>query len=165
MIKHVLAIRSRLSIIRSYNDKSFQVSWSWSNIVSKGAQYILDLFHNHSPYNTKYSSDRSIHEKHFHLQTKPFDLLLLIYLEPFSIPQTKTIFRTCGIIRRDQVTIIPLNIVGWYHGMDPWYSLTLIFHPIHTFPYVKVRVYVYAPFILLTCVYMLLGQSEPAYTS
>ncbi len=58
-----------------------------------------------------------------------------------------------------------LIIITQYHGRNPWYSLSFIFHPIRAFSSLKVHAYVYAHFILLTCVYTLLGQSEPVYTS
>ena len=41
----------------------------------------------------------------------------------------------------------------------------LVFQDIHAFHSVKVHVYVYTPFGLLTRVYTLLCQGEPVYTS
>ena len=46
----------------------------------------------------------------------------------------------------------------------PW-TKNLVFQGIHTFPFVKVHVYVYTTCIQWTCVYTRLGQGEPTYTT
>lgn len=57
-------------------------------------------YHNHSPCNIKYNSDRSILEKPFHLHSLPFDLLLLIRFLAY------------------------LNTTNQNNTYNPWYSWT-----------------------------------------
>ena len=51
-----------------------------------------------------------------------------------------------------------------YLGLIPW-TKTLVFEHVCVFPSMKVHVYIYAPFFMLTHMYTPLGQGEPAYTS
>ena len=94
-----------------------------------------------------FSLDLTLHKIFITFTPSPFifSSLYISFLFQYLRPKPQL---CCWYYLMVSIFFVVLITMGQYHGRNPWYSLTFIFHPMHSFPSMKVCAYVYSLFLL-----------------